>query len=92
MDERCFGSVWFIPGENQGKYPFCHSLYIEDAGVLIDPASDRNRLKRLREESSVKAIRLSHWHEDHFMQKHLDVLIANSTVSMEDGRYHRRAE
>ena len=71
MDERCFGSVRFIPGENQGKYPFCHSLYIEGAGVLIDPASDRNRLKRLREESGVKAVWLSHWHEDHFM--HLDL-------------------
>ena len=71
MDERCFGPVRFIPGENQGKYPFCHSLYIEGAGVLIDPASDRNRLKRLREESGVKAVWLSHWHEDHFM--HLDL-------------------
>jgi glyoxylase-like metal-dependent hydrolase (beta-lactamase superfamily II) len=45
--------------------PFCHSPYIEGAGVLIDPASDRNRMKRLREKSGVKAVWLSHWHEDH---------------------------
>ncbi len=71
MKERCFGPIRFIPGENRGKYPFCHSLYIEGAGVLIDPASDRERLKRLRDEAGVNTVWLSHWHEDHFM--HLDL-------------------
>ena len=71
MEERCFGPIRFIPGDNRGKYPFCHSLYIEGAGVLIDPASDRERLKRLREEKEVIQVWLSHWHEDHFM--HLDL-------------------
>lgn len=71
MKEKNFGPVRFIPGENRGKYPFCHSLFIEGAGVLIDPASDRERLKKLREESEVKAVWLSHWHEDHFA--HLDL-------------------
>ena len=72
MEERCFGPVRFIPGQNSGKYPFCHSLYIEGAGVLIDPASDRERLSRLRADSGVRAVWLSHWHEDHLM--HLDLL------------------
>jgi len=71
IEEVHFGPVWFIPGENQGKYPFCHSLYIEDAGILIDPASDRTRLARLRDENRVNAVWLSHVHEDHFM--HLDL-------------------
>jgi len=71
MKERCFGPIRFIPGENRGKYPFCHSLYIDGAGILIDPASDRNRLKRLYDESGVREVWLSHWHEDHFM--HLDL-------------------
>ncbi len=71
MEEQHFGPVWFIPGENKGKYPFCHSLYIEGAGVLIDPASDRERLVRLRETQGVKMVWLSHAHEDHFM--HLDL-------------------
>ncbi len=65
MQERSFGPVRFLPGANQGKYPHCHSLYIEDAGILIDPASERERLKRLRDEEGVKAVWLSHWHEDH---------------------------
>ena len=71
MEEKHFGPVWFIPGENRGKYPFCHSVYVEGAGVLIDPASDRARLKQLRDAPGVKEVWLSHWHEDHLM--HLDL-------------------
>jgi len=70
MEEKHFGPVWFIPGKNSGKYPYCHSIYIEGAGVLIDPASDKERLIELRKQSGVQEIWLSHWHEDHFM--HLD--------------------
>jgi hydroxyacylglutathione hydrolase len=71
MEECSFGPVRFLPGENRGCYPYCHSLYIEGAGVLIDPASNRERLIRLRAEEGVKMVWLSHWHEDHFM--HLDL-------------------
>ena len=71
MEEKHFGPLWFIPGENGGKYPNCHSIYMEDAGVLIDPVSDRKRLIQLREDTGVKEIWLSHWHEDHIM--HLDL-------------------
>ena len=69
--EQHFGPVWFIPGKGWGKYPFCHSLYIEGAGILIDPASDRERLLQLRRDQGVKMVWLSHAHEDHFM--HLDL-------------------
>ncbi len=71
MEEKHFGPVWFIPGENKGKYPYCNSIYIKGPGILIDPASNRERLIRLREESGVQEVWLSHWHEDHFM--HLDL-------------------
>ncbi|MDD5206196.1 MAG: MBL fold metallo-hydrolase [Desulfobacterales bacterium] len=71
MEEKHFGPVWFIPGETGGRYPFCHSVYIDGPGILIDPASDRDRLKQLREAPGVKTIWLSHWHEDHIM--HLDL-------------------
>jgi hydroxyacylglutathione hydrolase len=71
MREKHFGPVWFIPGENRGKYPFCHSIYVKGPGVLIDPGSDRKRLIQLREYPGVKTVWLSHWHEDHFM--HLDL-------------------
>lgn len=67
MDEKLFGPVRFIPGKKNGKYPYCHSLYIEGPKILIDPASDRERLIRLKEESGVSMVWLSHWHEDHIM-------------------------
>lgn len=71
MEEKHFGPVWFIPGGNRGRYPFCHSIFIEGARVLIDPASERERLIKLRENPGVNTVWLSHWHEDHFM--HLDL-------------------
>lgn len=71
MEEKHFGPVWFIPGINRGKYPYCHSVYVEGAGVLIDPASDRDRLIQLKEGPGVQEVWLSHWHEDHIM--HLDL-------------------
>lgn len=71
FSEKHFGPVWFIPGEKGGRYPFCHSVYIEGAGVLIDPSSDRKRLVQLKRDRGVKSVWLSHWHEDHFM--HLDL-------------------
>jgi hydroxyacylglutathione hydrolase len=71
MKERHFGPIWFIPGEQGGRYPFCHSVYVEGAGLLIDPASDRERLMQLRADAGVTGVWLSHWHEDHLM--HLDL-------------------
>ena len=71
MEEKHFGPIWFVPGENRGKYPYCHSIYLEGTGVLIDPASNRERLVQLREDGGVKAVWLTHWHEDHLM--HLDL-------------------
>lgn len=71
MEEQLFGQVRFLPGENRGRYPYCNSIYVEGAGILIDPASDRDRLIRLRDEQGVKMVWLSHWHEDHFM--HMDL-------------------
>jgi hydroxyacylglutathione hydrolase len=71
MEKQHFGPVWFIPGENRGRYPFCHSVYVDGPGVLIDPASSRDLLIQLRKSRGVKMIWLSHWHEDHLM--HLDL-------------------
>lgn len=71
MKETAIGPVRFIPGPNRGKYPHCHSVYIEDDGILIDPASARGRLREIRDREGVREVWLTHWHEDHFM--HLDL-------------------
>lgn len=66
MLDRQFGSIHFMRGENRGRYPFNHSLFIEGPGILIDPACSEQRLSRLSHAGSVKMVWLSHWHEDHF--------------------------
>lgn len=65
------GAIHLIPGDNRGRYPYCNSLYLPDAGLLIDPGSDRDRLSNLAETGAVREIWLSHWHEDHW--GHLDL-------------------
>jgi glyoxylase-like metal-dependent hydrolase (beta-lactamase superfamily II) len=63
-----FGPVTFVPGDNGGIYPHCHSLYIEaDTRVVVDPASNREKLAEILRVSGVDAVLLSHWHEDHLM-------------------------
>ncbi|RJR16903.1 MAG: MBL fold metallo-hydrolase [Desulfobacteraceae bacterium] len=71
LTEKHFGSLWFLPGDNYGRYPFCHSIYIEGPGILIDPASNRERLIEIKKHYGVSEVWLSHSHEDHFM--HLDL-------------------
>ncbi|MDD5170732.1 MAG: MBL fold metallo-hydrolase, partial [Syntrophales bacterium] len=65
-EEKQIGPILFIPGRNRGRYPCCHSLFIRGPGIVIDPGSNRERLKQLKEEEAVSAVWLSHWHEDHF--------------------------
>jgi len=57
-----------IAGGNKGRYPFCHSLYVPEAGLLIDPGAERAGLERLRATGDVRQVWLSHWHEDHWGQ------------------------
>lgn len=71
LENRKLGPLSVIPGMNRGRYPYCHSIYIEDAGVIIDPASDRQRLKEIKARKDIQMVWLSHWHEDHLM--HLDL-------------------
>ena len=87
MEERHFWPIRFIPGENHGKYPFCHSVYIEGEGILIDPGSDRKRLVQIRENYGIEAVWLTHWHEDHLM--HLERLINHGIVTRDGDRYRK---
>jgi len=60
-------NLTFIPGPNKGRYPFCHSLFLDDeVKVLVDPAADPEALKRIGEERGVDVVLLSHYHEDHW--------------------------
>src|SRR5512145_1544135 len=66
MEDDQFGRVRFLRGNNGGRYPFNHSLYLqgEKVRVVLDPACSLEKLTRLRDEG-VDQVWLSHWHEDH---------------------------
>ena len=66
MQDRQLGRIHFVCGDNGGKYPFNHSLYLkgDKARVVIDPACSLEKLTKLKSEG-VDAVWLSHWHEDH---------------------------
>ena len=66
MKDRQFGRIRFIYGDNGGKYPFNHSLYLkgDKVRVILDPACSEEKLARLKDEG-VDCVWLSHWHEDH---------------------------
>jgi len=70
--EKLADRISLVQGENLGKYPYSHSLLLEDElTVLIDPASDFQFLSQLAGENRVDVILLSHYHEDHFWFSYL---------------------
>ena len=63
-----FGKIKFVPGLNKGRYPYCHSLIVEDeVTAVIDPASDERALNEIHKERVIDTVILSHYHEDHWM-------------------------
>ncbi len=66
MDAR-FGRIRFVCGDNGGKYPFNHSVYLkgDNARVIIDPSCGLQKLAYLKQKDGVDQVWMSHWHEDH---------------------------
>jgi glyoxylase-like metal-dependent hydrolase (beta-lactamase superfamily II) len=66
MDHQ-LGKVRFISGDNEGKYPLNHSVYLEgkNTRVLIDPSCSLQKLSDLKQKDGIDQVWLSHWHEDH---------------------------
>ena len=58
-----FKDIYFIQGQNRGRYPYSHSLLIND--FLLDTGISSGFLRKLRRRFAVNHILLSHWHEDH---------------------------
>lgn len=60
--------IWFVEGENRGRYPFGHSLYIEgEVNTLIDTGAGSS-LEKLA--GKTKQVFLSHYHRDHVSCNH----------------------
>ncbi len=58
-----FKKINFINGAREGKYPYSHSLLIED--FLIDTGISSRLLRKLKRLYPINNVLLSHWHEDH---------------------------
>jgi glyoxylase-like metal-dependent hydrolase (beta-lactamase superfamily II) len=64
---RLSETIWIVEGGKGGRYPFSHSLYVRDGGgFLVDAGSDPAEIDRLRRESGIAAVIMTHYHEDHF--------------------------
>lgn len=58
-----YPDVYFIPGQRDGKYPYSHSLLLND--TLIDTGISSGFLRKLNRKVPINTVILSHWHEDH---------------------------
>jgi glyoxylase-like metal-dependent hydrolase (beta-lactamase superfamily II) len=63
------GKIRLIRG---GKYPFCHSVLIDDRDrAVIDASSDREKLQQFKDQGPVDYLIASHAHEDHLIFNYL---------------------
>jgi len=63
------GTIKFIRG---GKYPFCHSVLIDDRNrAVIDASSDMDKLNQFKDKGPVDYLITSHAHEDHLAFNYL---------------------
>ncbi|TXT59249.1 MAG: Hydroxyacylglutathione hydrolase [Promethearchaeota archaeon] len=58
-----YPGICFIEGQRNGKYPYSHSMLIED--TLIDTGISSGFLRKLKREANINTVLLTHWHEDH---------------------------
>jgi glyoxylase-like metal-dependent hydrolase (beta-lactamase superfamily II) len=77
------GRIKFIRG---GKYPQCHSLFVDDrTRVVIDPSSDEKKLLSIRQDKPVDILINSHAHEDHLVY---NTLFRSSALWVHEAEAH----
>lgn len=60
------GEIIFMGGENRGRFPNAHCLFIDDEiPTVIDPASQPVELERLEREVGIRLVVNTHYHVDH---------------------------
>ncbi|MDD5747940.1 MAG: MBL fold metallo-hydrolase [Actinomycetota bacterium] len=60
------GELFFIEGENGGKFPDSNALFVDDeVPVVIDPATKVDVLRKINNERNVALVFNSHYHVDH---------------------------
>jgi glyoxylase-like metal-dependent hydrolase (beta-lactamase superfamily II) len=58
--------IFYIEGENKGRYPDCHSMLVRDtASAIIDPACREDLMLEIASNGGVDMVFNTHYHEDH---------------------------
>ncbi len=72
MQEICYGCIRVIPGDSGGRFPFCNSLFIDDAvKVVIDPGAGPDKLAEIKNKHHVDLVLNTHYHFDHIAYNYL---------------------
>ncbi|MFX1533376.1 MAG: MBL fold metallo-hydrolase [Promethearchaeota archaeon] len=69
-------NFYFVPGENDGRYPNSHSLLVKTSennneAILFDSGIGHSLVKRILKDFKITKVFLSHWHEDHISGNYL---------------------
>ena len=67
-----FGKIKVIQGRNNGRFPFCNSLLIDDGmKVVIDPGAGLERMTQVRDLVNIDLVINTHFHFDHIAYNYL---------------------
>ncbi len=58
-----YKDIYFIEGQNKGRYPYSHALVIKD--WIIDTGISSGFMRKILRDIPINNVLLSHWHEDH---------------------------
>lgn len=58
--------IFYIEGENKGRYPDCHGMLVrDDTSAIIDPACREDLMLEIASDDDVGIVLNTHYHEDH---------------------------
>ncbi len=58
--------IFYIEGENGGRYPDCHGLLVrDDTTAIVDPACREGLMREIASNGGVDIVLNTHYHEDH---------------------------
>ena len=67
-----FGKIKVIQGQNNGRFPFCNSLLVDDGvKVIIDPGAGLDLMKQIRKSMDIDLVVNTHFHFDHIAYNYL---------------------